>query len=243
VKWLLFDVEGTITALAFVKDELFPYARAHVRAFLEEQATRPEIAALVARLVSAQGVRSGDYDRLTQGLITWMDEDRKQPDLKALQGFIWADGYRTGALRGHLYPDVVPFWRAARQRGIQLAIYSSGSVQAQQLLLSHSIEGDVASLIERHFDTRIGAKGDSTSYRRIAAELGVSAEQVQFFSDVLEELHAARLAGLRTCRVRRPGVPALSHGHPEIQSMTEVDFTHLLGMGKAGPHSDSVDVH
>ena len=34
----LLDVEGTVAPVAFVYEQLFPYARAHFRAFLEQKA-------------------------------------------------------------------------------------------------------------------------------------------------------------------------------------------------------------
>ena len=42
------DVEGTATSIAFVKEKLFPYARTHLAAFVENHADEPEIAALLA---------------------------------------------------------------------------------------------------------------------------------------------------------------------------------------------------
>jgi enolase-phosphatase E1 len=153
-----------------------------------------------------------------------MDEDRKQPALKELQGLVWEEGYRSGAFRGHLYPDVVPFWELVRAAGMQLAIYSSGSVQAQRLLLEHSVAGDVSGLIDHHFDTRVGAKGDVASYQAIALELAIAPGDILFFSDTVAELDAARAAGCSTCRVVRPGVPPAQHAHRESS-----DFAGLGG--------------
>jgi enolase-phosphatase E1 len=136
---------------------------------------------------------------------------------------VWEDGYRTGAFRGHLYPDVAPFWKRAREDGLRLAIYSSGSEQAQRLLLTYSVEGDLSGVVERYFDTRVGAKGERESYARIAADLGVLPREVRFFSDALPELDAARAAGMATSRLIRPGVPSVAHDHPEISSFDDVD--------------------
>ena len=216
---LLFDVEGTITSLSFVKDELYPYAWRVLPAFLGRHVHDPEVAVILRRL--SQELGTEDVDSISQVLRTWIDEDRKDADLKELEGIIWHDGYRTGAFRGHLYDDVLPFWQAAKGRGLVLAIYSSGSIQAQRLLLQHSTHGDVAHLVDRHFDTGVGAKNSAASYERIATALALTPEAIRFFSDSVPELDAARAVGLQTCRTLRAGVSPLAHGHDEIRDFVE----------------------
>jgi len=134
---LLFDVEGTITSLAFVKDELFPHARRALPQFLPANAARPAVSAIVYRLAQELKSSPADLDGISAALVRWIDEDRKHPELKELQGMIWEEGYEIGAFRGHLYPDVVPFWERTRAAGERIAIYSSGSEHAQRLLLQH----------------------------------------------------------------------------------------------------------
>jgi enolase-phosphatase E1 len=216
VRALLFDIEGTITSLAFVKDELFPYARNALTGYLYANADRPHVQAILYRLARELSTPTSDLEGISATLLQWIDEDRKHPELKELQGLIWEEGYRDSAFRGHLYPDVVPFWQRARAAGMLLAIYSSGSIQAQRLLLEHSIAGDVSGLIECYFDTGVGAKGDAASYGRIAAELVIAPSDICFFSDAIAELDAARAAGYTTYRVTRPGVPPAQHTHREI---------------------------
>ena len=45
---ILLDIEGTTTPIAFVTDTLFPYARAHVREYLERRGRGSETAAFLA---------------------------------------------------------------------------------------------------------------------------------------------------------------------------------------------------
>jgi enolase-phosphatase E1 len=220
---LLFDVEGTITSLAFVKDELFPYARRALPQYLEAHGNQPAVSAILYRLAQELKLRPDDVPGISATLVRWIGEDRKHPELKALEGMIWEAGYRTGAFRGHLYLDVIPFWERARAAGQRLAIYSSGSVQAQRLLLQCSVAGDVSSLIDSHFDTQVGPKSEVASYQRIAAALALPPEQIEFYSDSVAELDAARAAGFLTCRTVRPGVPRVDHSHREIE-----DFAHDL---------------
>ena len=65
--------------------------------------------------------------------LGWMDEDKKIGPLKTLQGIIWREGYASGELKAHLYPDAVAAMCAWAERGIKVALYSSGSVEAQTL--------------------------------------------------------------------------------------------------------------
>ncbi|MBM2809769.1 MAG: mtnC [Chloroflexi bacterium] len=188
--------------------------------FLRQHAGSPEVHAIVERLAEEIRMDPSNVDAVAATLQRWIDEDRKHTDLKELQGMIWEEGFRKGAFRGHLYPDVVPFWNRARSRGLRLAIYSSGSVLAQQLLLKFSVEGDVSSLIERNYDTRVGSKSDVGSYRRIVEDVSVPPSEALFYSDTVSELDAALSAGMRTCRLLRPGVQPTEHRHHEITDFT-----------------------
>jgi enolase-phosphatase E1 len=86
-------------------------------------------------------------------------------------------------------------------------VYSSGSVAAQQLLYGHSSGGDLRPVFSHWFDTRLGAKNDSSSYRAIAEQLNCAPERVLFISDANAELVAARTAGMQVLFSERPGNP------------------------------------
>jgi enolase-phosphatase E1 len=145
--------------------------------------------------------------------INWlMDHDRKSTALKSLQGKIWKEGFESGELKGTLFADVPPAlqrWNA----NSKVAIYSSGSVEAQRLLFRHSTFGDLTGLIASYFDTRTGSKKAPASYAAIAAVMKVEPNEVLFLSDIVRELDAAREAGCRTLLARRPGNAPLEDGH------------------------------
>ena len=77
--------------------------------------------------------------------------------LKSLQGKIWKAGFEAGELKGILFADV-PAALARWTAECAVAIYSSGSVEAQRLLFGYSNYGDLTPLISGYFDTRTGAK-------------------------------------------------------------------------------------
>ena len=192
---VLTDIEGTTTPIAFVRDVLFPHARARLPALLAEANRRPEVAREVAAIAEL-----APHAPPLDTLLGWLDTDAKVTPLKALQGIVWADGYADGSLVAPLYDDVPPALRGWHDAGVRLAVYSSGSIAAQQLLFGHSSAGDLRPLFSAWHDTTTGGKRDPASYRAIAPD----PDGWLFLSDVAEELDAAAAAGLRTCQLVRP---------------------------------------
>jgi enolase-phosphatase E1 len=226
---LLTDIEGTTSSISFVKDVLFPYARRALPSFVKQHGHEPEVRRwLDAAALDIGGVASDHC--IVDLLQQWIDQDRKHTALKALQGMIWRDGYAAGNYRAHVYPDAarkLAEWDAA---GIPIHVYSSGSVAAQKLFFAHSEAGDLRPLLSGHFDTEVGGKREPESYRRIVAALGVPAASVLFLSDVIEELDAAREAGLRTVLVDRaedypePRTGDAAHGHPRVTGFDAIEI-------------------
>jgi len=217
---LLLDIEGTTTPIDFVYNVLFPYARAHVKDYLAAQQSLPAVRTDIARLLeeNAEDSRRGldppsleaPVERVTldaiEAYVRWlMDHDRKTTPLKSLQGKIWDEGYRRGELHSQVFEDVPPAFKRWREQGKTICIYSSGSVLAQKLLFANTEAGDLTPFISDYFDTNVGAKKDSQSYRSIASELEVESSTVLFISDVADELDAAASAGLQTLLCIRPG--------------------------------------
>jgi enolase-phosphatase E1 len=174
--------------------------------------------------LGAPGPLVGTWGSAVLQYILWlMDRDRKSTALKSLQGKIWKAGFESGELKGTLFADVPPALERW-SKNAKVAIYSSGSVEAQRLLFSHTTDGDLTLRIAAYFDTRTGPKMESTSYAAIAAAMGVAPGDVLFLSDVVRELDAAREAGCQTRLVIRPGNLLLdgAHGHGGIPSFDEL---------------------
>ncbi|WP_397606657.1 acireductone synthase [Silanimonas sp.] len=226
---ILTDIEGTTSSIAFVKDVLFPYARAALPGFVESRRHEPEIRKWLDAVALEIGHPHHDSrdEAAVQQLLAWIDEDRKHTALKAIQGQLWAEGYALGEYRAHVYADAgdaLKRWKAA---GHDLYVYSSGSVPAQKLFFGHSDVGDLTPLFSGYFDTEIGGKREVGSYRHIAADIGVAPSHILFLSDVVEELDAAREAGLRTVLLdRRNDYPtpreAMANGHRLVESFAAI---------------------
>lgn len=196
------DIEGTTSSIAFVKDVLFPYAETRLKAFV---AAHPETVAGTLDEVRAIEKRPLSADEAAEVLLGWSREDKKIGPLKSLQGMIWTEGYASGEIKGHIYPDSPVALRAWKAAGIPLYVYSSGSVAAQQLLFRHTQAGDLTPLFSGYFDTRIGGKLEAGSYRRIAVETGVRPERLLFLSDHAGEIAAAAEADWQVQLVDREG--------------------------------------
>ncbi|MFI4970444.1 MAG: acireductone synthase [Lysobacterales bacterium] len=203
IKVILTDIEGTTSSISFVKDVLFPYARERLPAFIVTHGDSAEVQYWLHEAAEEAGMVSATQQEIIELLVLWTDADRKSTALKALQGMIWNDGYANGEYRAHVYPEVPARLRAWHAAGKRLYVYSSGSVLAQQLLFAHTEAGDLTPLFSGYFDTGIGAKRDADSYQRIAAEVGEPSGTILFLSDIVEELDAARAAGMQTTLLAR----------------------------------------
>jgi len=226
---ILLDIEGTTTPIAFVKDVLFPFARRNAAAFIAAHGHDPDVRRDLALLAeecareSPDGEAPGTSSDPLPYLFWLMDRDRKSTALKALQGRIWRDGYESGALVSEVYPDVVPALARFRATGIDVSIFSSGSVLAQRLLFAHTNAGDLRPFLRAYFDTTTGAKKEAESYTRIASELRLAPGQVLFVSDIAEELDAAEQAGMDVALCVRPGTPEPTRPrHHVVRSLDEI---------------------
>jgi len=244
-KLYLLDVEGATSPISLVYEQLFPYAKRHLEPYLRAQVREPwideELAADLALLAEentaedksagAPVLASPEEGASWEGAVpeaaaylAWlMEKDRKSTALKALQGRVWRAGFEAGELVGTVFDDV-PIALARWSREGRVAIYSSGSVEAQQLLFRHSSAGDLTPYLSAYFDTRVGAKTTAASYRAIAAAMDVKTEEIAFVSDVVRELDPAREAGCVTwLSVRDGNAPVADpHGHAVIASFTDV---------------------
>jgi enolase-phosphatase E1 len=236
---ILLDIEGTTTPVDFVYQTLFPYARKRLPDYLAQNFLSAEMRPVIAQLreentqdiannlnppvLSDQSLEA-QLATVTDYLYWLMNIDRKSTPLKTLQGEIWQQGYETGELLSEVFADVPEAILKWKSQGKTLAIFSSGSVLAQKLLFVNTIAGDLTKYLSAYFDTNIGAKREAESYQRIAKALEHSPQEVIFFSDVVAELDAARVAGMQTVLCVRPGNAPQpdAHGHFIIHSFNQM---------------------
>ncbi len=208
VECVLTDIEGTTTSIDFVYNELFPYFRANIQE-LKNMTTDERVRKAfneTKELALSQDNEVLDSDEaIVAKLNEWSLADKKITPLKTVQGILWEKGYNDGELKGHVYPDVSSFLEFCKSHSVKMAVFSSGSVQAQKLIFKHSSEGDLSSYFSAYFDTNTGHKRESETYSTISESLATKTENILFLSDIVEELIAAEEAGYQTIQLVRPG--------------------------------------
>lgn len=220
---ILTDIEGTTSSISFVHDVLFPYAKAALPEFVREHRREPGVEALLEQVREAIREPDAGTERVIEVLLGWIGEDRKATPLKALQGIVWERGYRDGDFTGHVFDDAARNLRRWHEAGLPIYVYSSGSVQAQELLFRHSDAGDLTPLFAGYFDTRIGPKREQHSYAAIAKDVGLPPGDILFLSDVAAELDAAAAADMRTIQLVRDAVVERGR-HPTVHDFDEIIF-------------------
>jgi enolase-phosphatase E1 len=218
---IVLDLEGTITPISFVRDTLFPYARERLPAFVRTHRQESQAGEQLHAVAKLAGLAPDDAEGAIRQLLAWSDADQKIPPLKALQGMIWEEGFSNGTFRAPLYAEVARKLKAWRASGIRLYIYSSGSVEAQKLLVRHTSEGDLSLLLQGYFDATIGSKLARESYRAIEGLIGLEAPDLLFRSDHPGEIRAARLAGWQAILIERDG-PVTGREPPALSDLNQV---------------------
>lgn len=237
---ILLDIEGTTCPVSFVAETLFPYAAEQLESFLRSHAGDGAVQELLIGVEEAwskdgdpeatmlrqtfaldvQAMADGPSLEATSAYLQLLiQQDRKLTALKELQGLIWEAGYTDGSLVAPLYSDVAAALRRWHEQKLVLAVYSSGSIGAQQLLYRYSVNGDLSPLFSYWFDTRTGPKQESGSYEAIAQRMGVACEHVLFISDAWAECQAANTCGMRVLFSDRPGNP--EHGAGSFEKISD----------------------
>jgi enolase-phosphatase E1 len=240
ISHILLDIEGTTCPVSYVAETLFPYASANLAPYLETHQQEATIRALIHELETlwqqdtdqeAKDLLSRSRQSAEQssvrGILPYLKFlircDRKLTPLKDLQGKIWAEGYAKGELVGPLFEDVPTSLRRWQQGGMILAVYSSGSIAAQQLIYQHSNHGDLRFLFSHWFDTHTGSKHDPSSYTLIAEMMGCAPQAILFVSDSHSELQAASLSGLQVvCSHRETVEFEKREPYPTIQDFNQI---------------------
>jgi enolase-phosphatase E1 len=235
---VLLDIEGTTSSISFVYDVMFPFARRELDNYLRDQWGSSALIPVTELLARDVGFDSMDaWIQATPGeisaiqlvrdaVIGLMDGDIKATGLKQLQGLIWQRGFETGEMRAHVYEDVLPALDDWMQAGLDIRIFSSGSVHAQKIFFRHTIEGDLLSRFSGHYDTTTGPKRQAESYDKIAAQFELPTSEILFLSDVPAELDAAMQAGMQTGWCVRAGNPPVDPptDHRAIQKFSEIEL-------------------
>lgn len=154
-----------------------------------------------------------------------------------------------------VYEDVPKSFEIWASTGHKVFIYSSGSVSAQKLLFEFSTAGNLSKYLSGYFDTVVGPKQEKESYEKICQELSeVVPADIVFLTDIIEgnlflyffyflsiscycfhciEAKAAKLAGLNTIVLNRPGNKSFTNEDKEefniVEAFTDITFEPVIG--------------
>ncbi|KAF4678003.1 Methylthioribulose-1-phosphate dehydratase [Perkinsus chesapeaki] len=235
---LLFDVEGTTTPISFVKETLFPLAERNIGEWTKKHWEDTEGAQV--RQLLPKGLSGEGPEGVAEEMRRWIKADRKEAALKTAQGLIWRESYENGSLRAPMFSDVEKCWMDWINRGARIAIFSSGSREAQRLIYKYcrdeeEEEGndccDLTRYISCYFDPpSVGGHNKQTpqAYQQIALSMGAHPKDILFFTDIPGEATAAKEVGYGTVIVVRKGNAAIDReklmkeGHQVVESFEEV---------------------
>ena len=227
IRFVLTDIEGTTTSISFVYDKLFPYFRSNI-AKLKDLTHLDEVKNAFSEVIAIakqEGKTISTTDEIIQQLEEWSLADKKITPLKTVQGVLWKEAYLSGEILGHVYEDVAPALEKWKLNGIDLGVFSSGSIAAQKLIFGYSESGDLTPYFSAYFDTTTGGKREVETYNKIAKELQISAEQILFLSDIKEELEAAKESGFQTIQLVRTGTE--KNWGVSADSFSEIEINEL----------------
>ncbi|WP_067538455.1 acireductone synthase [Nocardia crassostreae] len=224
IKAVVLDIEGTTSPTSSVREDLYGYTRDRLPGWLAENQCGAADPIIAATRIQAERP-DADAAEVADILINWLNTDVKSEPLKAAQGIICAEGFRSGALFGEFFPDVPPVLGAWRESGLELYIYSSGSVRNQKDWFAFARGGGLSPLLSGHFDlSTAGPKREASSYEKIPSAIGVPAQDILFLSDHPDELDAAVSASWQAIGVTRPGEPNSPRPpHRWISDFADVD--------------------
>ena len=186
----------------------YPYATEHLKQTVTDQWNHEEFAPY--RAAFPEEIQDSP-DAVINHCLQLASKDIKDPAWKKLQGLIWRQGYADGVLSVPLFSDVAPTLKRWHGEKYTLAIFSSGSVQAQKLFFAYvDPEADLSneqsqdfqrksggvktedlnSLFKTNFDTiNAGSKIHESSYKKIMEELRTLPERCLFLSDNVKGMH------------------------------------------------------
>ena len=225
IKAIVTDIEGTTSSIQFVHEVLFPYAEKKLPDFIRQHRGDTAVEAELRDAADYAKLDINNTEQLIALLLQWIAEDKKVTALKALQGLVWEHGYRNGDYQAHIYPDALTELINWHKQGIDLYVYSSGSIHAQKLFFGFNEGGDLQYLFKNYFDTTSGPKRVSESYRAIQKSIGIPATEILFLSDIVEELNAANETGMHTAWVQREPAPLIRHPqHQCLSSFADIQM-------------------
>ena len=101
VRAVVVDVEGTTSSIAFVKEQLYPYARNHIPPYVREHAA--SIQDILDEVRRIEGNSALNPSQLIAVLLHWMDDDPKAHAAQEASGPRFGEKASTAAHSARLF--------------------------------------------------------------------------------------------------------------------------------------------
>ena len=232
---IVFEIEGTTTDKNFLHETLGPFIKNNLQDFFNETFGWPEVKDLIKQLRKLQqtghyqgmpSIAVGNQAAVVKSVvenIRWqMKKKTNSSQLKATRTLVWFWGCINDKIATPVYSDVAKCLHKWRESHITLCVYSMGMVVAQKLLFVKTTKGNLFCLIDHFFDSSIGKKDDTNSYKTIADTIGCDASKVLFITNKASEATTATSAGLKAVVIERPGNNIDSGSFKKIKSFEDI---------------------
>ena len=123
VRAILMDLEGAAVPMTFMTETLTPLASKRLGGYIAQHASDPEVEDALEEAGRLMGGFSLKLEEAEALLLRWMKQGRKATPLKIIQGLIWQEGYKTGSIKGELYPDVADCLKTWASACLRLFVY------------------------------------------------------------------------------------------------------------------------
>ncbi len=212
VRAVLTDLEGVLFLEDVVKDLLIPYSKSKIPEFVKERSEDPVVKRVVeeVRAISGQEL---NLQGVVDTLLRWLEEGRKSSQLKEIQLMVWEEGLRSGELAVKVSEASCRKLKELKEKGLPIYTYSPIPEKVQKLLLSRTQMGDLTGLFSGYFDKRVGSRKKESTFKKVAKRIGLSPEEVLYFSTDPVSIEAAEKAGVRAVKVEGEGIDYSLNGH------------------------------
>ena len=230
IRYILIDTVGTISSNDFMLKVLMPYAKENLADYIYNHIHSSYLWQYLADAKNTITIEDGvepTNGELIDTLIYWIDTERQHPSIQFLQTEIWKKGYATGQYRGHIYEDVPTTLKQWQKAGIRTGIYTSNSLESIQLMFSHTRYGNLNPYVSDCFDQEVGEKFDAYTYQKIERILGIPSKEILFLSSNETALNIAKMSGLKTLQLLRPGVPP-TYKHQRVRDFSQINRVNRL---------------
>jgi enolase-phosphatase E1 len=222
-KVVILDIEGTAAPHDFFEKSLLPYLQSNLANYISENYTSEVIKDSVSRLShkvdresaigfnvtkiptqnnsNGQNVSQAVADNILRMLY---DNPKMSKVVVSICLLVWADGFKSGSLKGHVFNDVPAFLRNLRADGIRVVSLSLYLMEIQEMMFLRSKYGNLDQFFDGYCCTDdYGSKNNRETFYKIARKLQQQPKNILFVTNNQKEGDVAKSAGMEVLVIYR----------------------------------------